>query len=93
VEWRDGFPPEPHCTLAACISGHHSRCIFTVDWSSQGLIATGGLGANAVDAYGTIGPNNQVAACISGHHRRCIFAVDWSSQGLIATGGLGANPQ
>lgn len=41
VEWSEGCPPEPHCSLAACISGHHSRCIFTVDWSAQGLIATG----------------------------------------------------
>ncbi|WIA08221.1 hypothetical protein OEZ85_007669 [Tetradesmus obliquus] len=47
VEWSEGCPPEPHCSLAACISGHHSRCIFTVDWSAQGLIATGD-GANSI---------------------------------------------
>ncbi|KAF6258113.1 WD40-repeat-containing domain protein [Scenedesmus sp. NREL 46B-D3] len=51
VAWRDGFPPEPHCTLAACISGHHSRCIFTLDWSGQGLIATGD-GANCIKLFG-----------------------------------------
>jgi hypothetical protein len=55
-------------TLGVCISGHHSRCIFTVDWSNQGLIATGGLGTNAVVACYTIGAINGLHA--GGLHQR-----------------------
>lgn len=40
--WQGGPPAEPHFTLAASISGHHQRTIFSVDWSADGVLATGG---------------------------------------------------
>jgi hypothetical protein len=61
VEWRGGCPAEPHCTLAACISGRHLRCIFTVDWSDQGLIATGGVVESAAPALLQVAGNRAFA--------------------------------
>eukprot|EP00879_Flechtneria_rotunda_P009244 GHRR01009677.1.p1 GENE.GHRR01009677.1~~GHRR01009677.1.p1 ORF type:complete len:271 (+),score=90.45 GHRR01009677.1:85-813(+) len=42
---------DPHATLAASISGNHQRTIFTVDWSTDGVIATGD-GANSIKLFG-----------------------------------------
>eukprot|EP00879_Flechtneria_rotunda_P014981 GHRR01015652.1.p1 GENE.GHRR01015652.1~~GHRR01015652.1.p1 ORF type:complete len:128 (-),score=34.28 GHRR01015652.1:313-696(-) len=42
---------DPHATLAASISGNHQRTIFTVDWSTDGVIATGMQGLADKDCF------------------------------------------
>ncbi len=38
-----GRAGQARCKLTATLSGHHDRAIFSVDWSLQGVIATGML--------------------------------------------------
>ena len=38
-----GCAGQARCKLTATLSGHHDRAIFSVDWSLQGVIATGTL--------------------------------------------------
>eukprot|EP00878_Enallax_costatus_P024775 GHUV01026461.1.p1 GENE.GHUV01026461.1~~GHUV01026461.1.p1 ORF type:complete len:406 (+),score=78.94 GHUV01026461.1:109-1326(+) len=50
VSWSQDLPPTPHAVLAATISGHHKRTIFSVDWSREGVVATGDA-ANAINLF------------------------------------------
>ena len=43
LSWASSADTTPTCKLAATLSGSHSRTIYTVDWSAQGLLATGAL--------------------------------------------------
>jgi len=44
--------------LDGALAGHHSRCIYSVDWNKDGLLASGG----ADDAICIFGPTNANAA-------------------------------
>ncbi|KAL3155392.1 hypothetical protein ABBQ38_010951 [Trebouxia sp. C0009 RCD-2024] len=50
--WNCSFdnPAQARCKLSATLSGHHDRTIFSVDWSTNGTIATGS-GDNAVRLF------------------------------------------
>ncbi len=41
LSWASSADTTPTCKLAATMSGSHSRTIYTVDWSPEGLLATG----------------------------------------------------
>lgn len=41
LSWASSADTTPNCQLSATLSGYHSRTIYTVDWSPQGLLATG----------------------------------------------------
>jgi WD40 repeat protein len=41
LSWATSADTNPNCQLSATLSGYHSRTIYTVDWSPQGLLATG----------------------------------------------------
>jgi WD40 repeat protein len=42
LTWASSADTSPSCKLAATLSGYHSRTIYSVDWSPEGLLATGG---------------------------------------------------
>lgn len=44
LSWASSADTSPSCKLSATLSGHHSRTIYSVDWSAEGLLATGGSG-------------------------------------------------
>lgn len=50
--WACSFdnPGQARCKLTTTLSGHHDRAIFSVDWSLQGVIATG-CGDNAIRLF------------------------------------------
>lgn len=41
LSWASSADTTPSCKLAATLSGYHSRTVYTVDWSPEGLLATG----------------------------------------------------
>lgn len=51
LSWASSADTSPSCKLAATLSGHHSRTIYSVDWSAEGLLATGD-GSNAIKVFG-----------------------------------------
>ncbi|XP_078447457.1 transducin/WD40 repeat-like superfamily protein [Wolffia australiana] len=87
----DGHDPWRHiCTL----SGFHRRTIFSVDWSSGGLIASG-AGDDAIcifaeDKYSAIdGPSYKMLLKKEKAHEMDVNVVRWSpkDQSLLASGG------
>lgn len=42
LSWASSADTAPSCKLAATLSGSHSRTIYSVDWSAEGCLATGG---------------------------------------------------
>lgn len=54
LTWASSADTSPSCKLAATLSGYHSRTIYSVDWSPEGLLATGGY-IDSMEA-GTLSP-------------------------------------